>query len=187
MDRHRRILRPDGLGFVAEQFDACLCEYLRSAFRNGRLPLHEDAFRRPLIAGLRLKKHLLGVLRRDVALRFRHIGISDEFVKTHLLDGLSAVHKMVRRVHMGAVMCAHLKRRQVAHGPVRDAKHHLPLGTRVPRIHTASEHFLGNIINLHTLSSLCYKNTGTPLPGVYQNVGTSNVTPFSRRQSINCL
>ena len=73
-------------------------------------------------------------------------------MQIHLLYRFAITKKMERRINMGAVMGAHRKSCQIIQVAIFCSTKALLFRFWIPGIDLAGENFLGNIINLHSIS-----------------------------------
>ena len=147
--------------FVAEQKKLLFGKYHRGLLGHNRFPFDKDSAGgiNPGIGVAFFTKirfrlagclyDLFRILCGNLTVVLRHIGISDPLRQVDLVNLLSFLDKMIRRIHMRSVVRAHFDGRQIASRALALFKHDNALRRRIPGIHGTAEYFLGNVINLY--------------------------------------
>ena len=146
MNRHGRVLRTHGLALVAQKANAAPCENLRRLRRDGGSAGDQD----PRRATGSLQNRA-GIRRFYVPLMTGNEAVPHEDVKVHPVDGFPLRQEMERSVHMGAVVGAHGKGRQVIQVSRSGGAAYLPLRRGIAGVNAAGKDLLRNIIYLHFL------------------------------------
>ena len=146
---HRSIFRSHCLGFVAKQKNPRSGKNSRCFLRYNSLTLHQNPFRRFAVRAPGFLQDRFSITRCNHALVLRNKRKTNKPLQVHLVNGFSVIQEMIRSIHMCAVMGAHPESCQVAYSTFRNPQHHLSFRHRIPGVHAAGKHFLGNIVYFH--------------------------------------